>query len=193
MLFLLTQVIELINKLHDSQSPSQGHLIPDHLVAECDELENTIMVWRGDAIFEDTFHTNITSQIIHQQTIAFHNALIIYFAQHIRLLSHRFLQPYVKSVLESIEAMERIKIETNILAAPLYWPAFVAASEAFDGALQGRFRRWHDQMKVYGIEALRTGMDVVEEVWRAGPSARNRTTSYWRAIVEEKGMVLMLS
>lgn len=193
MLFLLTQAIELINKLHDSQSPSQGLLIPDHLVTECDELENTIMEWRGDALFKDTVQTNINSQIIHQQTIAFHNALIIYFAQHIRLLSHRFLQPYVKSVLESIEAMERIKIETNILAAPLYWPAFVAASEAFDRALQERFRRWHDHMEVYGIEALRTGMDVVEEVWRAGPSARNRTTSYWRAIVEDRKKVLMLS
>ncbi|KAL4795170.1 fungal-specific transcription factor domain-containing protein [Aspergillus venezuelensis] len=198
LLLLLTRAIELLNKLYDAQAQSQGVHIPSHLVAECDELESSILEWRADhdqdkppsAISDSIPSTN--ARIIRHQTIAFHNALVIYFAQHIRLLSHRFLRPYVASVLESIEAIERMKIESNILAAPLYWPTFIAASEAFDPALQERFRRWHENMDVYGIEALRTGMDVVEEVWRAGPRSGNRATSYWRAIVEESGRTLML-
>ncbi|KAL4971031.1 Zn(II)2Cys6 transcription factor [Aspergillus stella-maris] len=198
LLLLLTRVIDLLNKLYDAQAQSQGVQIPSHLVTECDELESSILEWRPDhdqdkppsAISDSIPSTN--ARIVRHQTIAFHNALVIYFAQHIRLLSHRFLRPYVASVLENIEAIARMKIESNILAAPLYWPTFIAASEAFDPALQERFRRWHEHMDVYGIEALRTGMDVVEEVWRAGPRSGNRTTSYWRAIVEDSMRTLML-
>ncbi|KAL4936138.1 fungal-specific transcription factor domain-containing protein [Aspergillus oleicola] len=191
--------MNLINQLQDAQNPTHGDLVPSHLVAECDELESTIMEWHPDTDPDQgtqenpEFTLSTNSRIIHQQTIAFHNALIIYFAQHIHLLSHRFLRPYVNSVLESIEVIEQIKIESNILAAPLYWPTFIAASEAFDPALQDRFRRWHEHMEVCRIEALGTGMDVVEEVWRAGLRSGNRTTSYWRGIVEDSGRTLMQS
>ncbi|KAF2967005.1 hypothetical protein GQX73_g6597 [Xylaria multiplex] len=50
--------------------------------------------------------------------------------------------------LESIEAIENIKTQTNTLAAPLFWPAFIAATEAFDKAHQERFRTWHNAVEV---------------------------------------------
>ncbi|KAJ3549498.1 hypothetical protein NM208_g476 [Fusarium decemcellulare] len=133
------------------------------------------------------------SKIIHHHTLAFHNALVIYFAQHARVVGHRFLQPYVTAVLDSMEVIEALKIGTQILAAPLYWPAFIAGSEAFDKGLQARFRSWYGHVQIYRIEALRTGIGVLEDVWKAGPSARNRTTSYWRAVVDKSDVQLMLS
>jgi arginine metabolism regulation protein II len=62
-----------------------------------------------------------------------------FFAQHIRRLGHRYLKPYVEDVLDRIEAVERIKTEWQVQALPLYWPAFIAASETFDLRLQDRF------------------------------------------------------
>ena len=122
-------------------------------------------------------------------------ALIIYFAQHIRLMGYRYLQSYVKDVLESIEAIEKIKAESHILAAPIYWPAFIAASEAFHEDLQRRFRDWYDeQVGVYGIEAVRSGISVLSEVWSRGPSASSPSfTSRWRMVLQETGAHLMLS
>ncbi|KAL4908868.1 fungal-specific transcription factor domain-containing protein [Aspergillus multicolor] len=201
LLALLTQAIELINKLHAASSPSacpnSQYLVPPHLATECDTLESKTMDWTWSDSASQTpadLNTDIASRIITHQTTAFHNALIIYLAQHIRLLSHRFLQPYVKAVLDSMEAIEEIKRETNILAAPLYWPAFIAASETFDSSLQGRFRKWHERMEVYGVEALRTGMDVVGEVWvRGPPTGAGRRTCLWREVVEHGGWALMLS
>jgi hypothetical protein len=38
-----------------------------------------------------------------------------------------------------MEAAEKIKLENNIVAAPLYRPVFIAASESFDSGLQERF------------------------------------------------------
>lgn len=80
-----------------------------------------------------------------------------------------------------------------MLGAPIFWPAFIAASEAFDPALQARCRKWHDGVAAYGIAAVRTGIDVVSEVWEVGPSRAERRTSVWRTVLKGSGGSLMLS
>lgn len=170
--------------------------MPPDLAMRCDSLEHTIMDWSIDLELERCRVEGTMGpsyDIIHQTTHAFHNALIIYFAQHIRLLSYRYLQSYVQLVLESIEAIEEIKAESRILAAPIYWPAFIAASEAFNDRLQARFKTWFDQMEVYGIEATRSGICVLNEVWKSGPIAGTDITSRWRMVVDETRAHLMLS
>ncbi|KXJ84649.1 fungal-specific transcription factor domain-domain-containing protein, partial [Microdochium bolleyi] len=169
LLVLLWDATRLINDLVGVRDETRSPVIPDDL--------------SGGPRFD----------IIYQTTVAFHNALIIYFAQNIRFLGHRFLQPYVEAVLKSIEAIERIKAEVHILAAPLYWPAFIAASEAFQDQLQERFRRWYDHVEMYGIAAVRTGITVLLEVWRAGPARGNALTSQWRDVVRRTDAKLMLS
>ncbi|KAM0418925.1 hypothetical protein ACHAPT_012190 [Fusarium lateritium] len=195
LLLLLTKTIDLVDKLYEAELDTASTApVPDHLTDECDELEKSIMDWPTNVGLEESVQIESTSsKIIHHHTLAFHNALVIYFAQHIRLVGHRFLQPYVKSVLESMEVIEDLKSGTNILAAPLYWPAFIAGSEAFDAALQDRFRKWYQRVQVYRIEALRTGIGVLAEVWERGPSSKNRSTSYWREVVERSDVRLMLS
>ncbi|KAK7216136.1 hypothetical protein V2G26_004139 [Clonostachys chloroleuca] len=171
LLFLLTKVIDLIYKLYDE---SFNGRIPLHLMDECDELENSIMDWPANTNFPPGPPNDYSSsaKIVYHHTAAFHGALIIYFAQHVRLVGHRFLQPHIRAVLDRMEVIEQIKVETNLVAAPLYWPAFIAGSEAFDKALQKRFRKWYEHVMFYGIEALRTGFSVLEEVWDMGPQRR---------------------
>lgn len=195
LLVLLNQSIDLINQVNDYREREGNTLVPAHLVASCDKLEKSIMDWSTETELKRCLPTpmSASSNIIYHTTRAFHNAVIIYFAQHIPLLGYRFLQHYVQIVLDSIEAIERIKAETQILAAPLYWPAFIAASEAFDDQLQERFRNWYDHVEVYGIEAVRTGIQVLTEVWKDGPDAGSRRTSSWRKVVERTGSTLMLS
>ncbi|KAH7254814.1 fungal-specific transcription factor domain-containing protein [Fusarium solani] len=195
LLMLLNRAVELISKVTEARDTPIGTDIPPHLVEICDELEKSIMDYEAGYIDADDMSGMASSNlsIIQHMTRAFHNAVIIYFAQHIRLVGHRYLQSFVENVLDSIEAIERIKAETKILATPLYWPAFIAASEAFDVRLQTRFRSWYNQVERYGIEYIRAGRCILEQVWAEGPSRGTRVTSQWKTVVERTGSTLMLS
>ncbi|SCO76435.1 related to ARG81-Transcription factor involved in arginine metabolism [Fusarium oxysporum] len=195
LLYLLTRVIDLIDKIQDATDAFSAGQVPGHFTSERDDIERSILDWPEAVGLEESVKgiDSPSAKIVHHHTLAFHNALIIYFAQHIPLVGHRFLQPYVTAVLESMEEIEVLKIGAETLAAPLYWPAFIAGSEAFDKGLQDRFRLWYEHVQVYRIEALRTGIEVLSDVWENGPSAGYRTTCYWRAVVERSDVRLMLS
>lgn len=155
------------------------------------------MAWEPENIPQvvtpDSPSAETNATIITLMTRAFHQAVVIYFAQHVRLFAHYYMQPYIHKVIDSIEAIERIKAETEVLAAPLYWPAFIAASEAFDPDLQDRFRKWYEQVEAYGIGIGRTGFGVLSEVWERGPCRGETLTSIWRLVVQDHGTVLLLS
>jgi arginine metabolism regulation protein II len=195
LLVLLWECIRLIQDLTAVREKTRSPMIPADLVDRCDELERCIMDWSTDLELERRRNeqSSARSEIIYHTTLAFHNALIIYFAQDVRSMGHRYLQPYVQAVLDNIEAIERIKAEVHILAAPLYWPAFIAASEAFHDHLQERFRTWYNHVEMYGIAAVRTGTTVLAEVWNFGPRRENALSSQWRTVVKRTNVTLMLS
>lgn len=192
LLVLLNRAVEFVNQISEERGRSGTRAIPPHLISKCEALEIDIIEW------QDKQATNISSkgtnsEIIEHMTRAFHNAIIIYFAQNIRLLGHHYLQPFIWKVIGSIEAVEVIKLDKNIVAAPLYWPAFIAASESFDPGLQERFRIWYKKAEMYGIESVRTAISVLSDVWEQGPCPGRTTTSIWRLVVQRTGAVLLLS
>ncbi|KXH38073.1 hypothetical protein CSIM01_04563 [Colletotrichum simmondsii] len=195
LLVLLQRTIDLIDRVDAARENYGITSIPKDLDRMCDDIERDIFDWPLDLELTRYRDSDIGTsfEIIYHQTHSFHNALIIYFSQNVRLLSHRYLRQYVTEVLHDIEAIETIKAETKLLAAPLFWPAFMAATEAHDQHLQSRFRQWYTKVAVYGIKAVRTGTQVVYEVWERGPSSNSRVTSQWRTVVEETGATLMLT
>ncbi|KKK19091.1 hypothetical protein P175DRAFT_0465447 [Aspergillus ochraceoroseus IBT 24754] len=195
LLILLSKTTELIDAVTDARETSGMTMIPDGLARECDRLESAIMDWPLELELKKCLgdEMSASSEIIRRTARAFHHALVIYFAQHIRLVGHRYLHQYIESVLDCIEAIEKIKANTDCLAAPLYWPAFVAASEAFDEHLQDRFKAWYEQVEMYGIAAVRTGINILTRVWQNGTGASNRITSQWRIEVHRTNAHLMLS
>lgn len=195
LLILLKESIEVIDEVNHHRMNTEDTSIPESLNQICDDLEQKIMDWPLDERlhrYEESTN-GISATIIYHQTRAFLNALIIYFSQSVRLMSHRYLRQYVQAVLDSIEAIEQLKAETKILAAPLFWPAFMGATEAFEPRHQERFRLWYERVEVYGIEAVRTGIQVVHEVWRQGPTTNRQMHSGWRNVVEQTGDHLMLT
>lgn len=195
LLLLLKDAIEIIDMVDMERKKTESTTISEPLGSLCDKLENDILDWPLEERLAWCQEANkgMSAEIIHHQTRAFHNALIIYFSQNVRLLGYRYLRQYVHTILDSIEAIEKIKAETKILAAPLFWPAFIGATEAFEPSLQERFKQWYNNVSVYGIEAVRTGIQVVHEVWRRGPATNRRVKSSWRTIVESNGDSLMLT
>ncbi|RAH81530.1 hypothetical protein BO86DRAFT_430933 [Aspergillus japonicus CBS 114.51] len=197
LLLLLKEAIEVIDELQSraSTEAEMGNL-PGPLSRRCDQLEQQIMDWPLETRrtrCQGPDGGGINATIVYHQTRAFLNALVIFFAQGVRRMSHRYLRQYVQAILESIEAVERLKAETKILAAPLFWPAFIGATEAFDPLHQDRFRLWYVRVEVYGIEAVRTGIEVLHEVWRLGPTDPRHVHARWRGVVEARSDCLMLT
>lgn len=197
LLALLDKTIGVVNKVVEERERVKERGLSPGLASLCDELESCIMDWNEDKI-DDLFgflsnKASANLAIARHTSHAFYNAIIIYFVQHIRLLRHHYIQPFILKVIENIEAIERIKTENEILAAPLYWPAFIAASEAFQPALQQRFKDWYRQVESYGLESVRTGIDVLSAVWEEGPCPGQTLTSIWRIVVQRTGATLILS
>lgn len=195
LLAILERITRLIRRVDDFRTANKLAHLPEDIDIACDRLENDILDWKleDDNSLSLAADTDATRGIVRNQTRAFHGALVIFFSQNIRLLDHRYLRQEVDNILESIETIEHIKAETNMLAAPIFWPAFIAATEAFDPKQQARFRKWHEEVTAYGIASVRTGIDVVNEVWKVGPSRAKRHTSLWRTIIARTGDSLMLS
>jgi arginine metabolism regulation protein II len=195
LLAMLEEVTKLVERVDRFRLANGATHLPDDINIVSDQLENDILDWtmNDDRPCSLAADTNASREIIRNQTRAFHGALIIFFSQNVRLLDHRYLRQDVENILESIETIEHIKAETNMLAAPIFWPAFIAATEAFDPKQQERFRKWHNEVTSYGIASVRTGIDVVNEVWKLGPSRAKRRTSLWRTVVARTGDSLMLS
>lgn len=195
LLAILERITRLIRRVDDFRTANKFAHLPEDIDIACDRLENDILEWKleDDHSLSLSADTDATREIVRNQTRAFHGALLIFFSQNIRLLDHRYLRQEVDNILESIETIEHIKAETSMLAAPIFWPAFIAATEAFDPKQQARFRKWHEEVTAYGIASVRTGIDVVNEVWKVGPSRAKRHTSLWRTIIARTGDSLMLS
>jgi arginine metabolism regulation protein II len=194
LLTLLRSCIETVD-LVDQFRAKNGHKdFPENLDRKCEDVERDILDWSCEDHIRrlDLVDGSTNARIILHQTRAFYHAVIVYFTQNVRLLNHRYLRQYIEAILGSIEEIEQIKADTRTLAAPLYWPAFIGASEAFEERLQERFRYWYDRVEMYGIEAVRTGIRVLEEVWQTSPVPK-RITSSWRIVLNKTGDVLMLT
>ncbi|KAH8172013.1 fungal specific transcription factor domain-containing protein [Sarocladium implicatum] len=190
LLILLARTTDVIDQVENTRA-STGALTPA-LEEQCNELESDIIDWKPETPVEED-GANLTAKVIDLNTTAFHNALVIYFAQHIRLIRHSYLRTHIETVLNSIEAIEKINADSGSFSAPLYWPAFIAGSEAFDAGFQERFKAWYVQVESYRLASVRSGIDVLRQVWEEGPAMQSRTTSQWRVVVQKTGARLMLS
>jgi arginine metabolism regulation protein II len=196
LLAFMKRSVLIVDQVCEARRESGTTLIPDSIAAEAEQLECELLGWNIDdclaAAGPEGEEEDVNTAIVRRQTLAFHNALIIYLSQHVRLLNHHYIQPYIQGVIQNIEEIEEIKTREGILAAPLYWPVFIAASEAYDKRFQERFRKWYGQTERYGIEAVRTGVQVIHQVWEQGPVV-NRTVCAWRTITQKMGVTLILT
>lgn len=196
LLILMRKAVRVVQLVARFRQQNPGVLYSSTLAQTCDETDEEILDW---PIETELARSSVMSfgdaaaSIVEHQTQAFHQAIILYFSQQVRLMHHRHLKPYVETVLYHMEEIERIKDDSKIFAGALFWPAFIAASEAFDPDLQLRFKSWFERAKIYGLHSLWSGNAIALEVWNKYSTNKTRVTSRWRAIAEEKQVELMLT
>lgn len=194
---LLGRTTSLIQQTRAYMTSNPDMSLSQTLIDKCRDLENEILEWPIDSIL---FHSSLTSldsdtrQIINHQTHSFHQAIIIFFSQHVRSIHRQHLQPYVRSVIDHVEAIEAIKQKIGITAGPIIWPGFVAASEAVGTTLQGRFSAWFDQLEAdYGLGNVSAAKAVIREVWERRKGTEDGVRSDWRVVAESQKACLMLT
>ncbi|KIW18942.1 hypothetical protein PV08_03231 [Exophiala spinifera] len=194
---LMRKAVRVVQHVSRYRRKNPGRLYSACLARKCDEVDEEILDW---PIEQELSRSPImdreddTSKIVQHQTRAFHGALVLYFSQNVRLMHHRHLRPYVESVLYHLEAFDTIRNGSGSgCGGILFWPAFIAASEAFDPALQARFMAWFDRAKSYGLHSLWGGNAIALEVWNKDSTNKTRITSQWRTIAEERQVELMLT
>lgn len=194
---LLGRTTALVRQIRCFLATNPDISLPTSLLEKCRVLENEILEWPADTI---SFYGSIASldvdtrQIINHQTHSFHQAIIIFFSQHVRSIHRQHLQPYVRSVMEHIEAIEDIKSRIGITAGPILWPGFVAASEAVGATLQARFLRWFENLEMdYGLGNVSAAKAVINEVWERRRGAAEGVKSDWRFVAESQKAYLMLT
>ncbi|KAJ9502518.1 arginine metabolism regulation protein II [Exophiala xenobiotica] len=196
LLVLMRKAVRVVQLVSRFRRSNPGLLYSTSLARKCDEVDEEILDWPIDrelSLCPTMTRGDEAAKIVEHQTRAFHDALVLYFSQHVRLMHHRHLKPYVERVVSHLEEIERIKDGSNLFAGALFWPAFIAASEAFDPNLQARFMTWFERAKIYGLHSLWGGNALALEVWNKDGTNKARVTSQWRAIAEERQVELMLT
>jgi arginine metabolism regulation protein II len=197
---LLGRTTSLVQQIRSYTTAHPNMALPVSLLGKCQTLEDEILEWPVDKILFAGSISNLdtdTRQIISHQTRSFHQAIIIFFSQHVRSIHRQHLQPYVRSVIDHLEAIEDIKRRIKLVAGPILWPGFIAASEALGKTLQGRFKKWFDLVENnYGLGNAGAPMAVINEVWERRQSAEEgvrNERSDWREVAESKKAYLMLT
>lgn len=192
-----TRAVEMSSQLRLGELPSS---ISSEWEQRLFDIETEILEWPMEkalthslSILRGSELSDASIDLIENTTRAFYNAVIIYFSQHVRLMHHRHLRPYVSNVLDYLDAIEGIKDAGYGFTGPLYWPFFIAASEAFDEHNQRRFRIWFDRVKSYGFQAALTGNEIAQEVWDQEAMLSGRTTSRWRTVMQKRQAHLILT
>lgn len=192
-----TRAVEMSSQLRLGKLPSS---ISSEWEQRLFDIEAEILEWPMEqalsqslSILRGSESSDASIGMIENTTKAFYNAIIIYFSQHVRLMHHRHLRPYVSNILDHLDAIEGIKDSGYGFTGPIYWPFFIAASEAFDESLQRRFRIWFDRVKSYGFQAALTGNEIAQEVWDQEIMLNGRTTSRWRTVMQKRQAHLILT
>jgi arginine metabolism regulation protein II len=195
-LFVLMRKATAAIRLH--LEPNHPNAPPDmsgSWTATCDAIEAEILHWPLESELSkkaNLFH-GTHAELIRHQTLAFHHALVIFFAQHYRRLPGGYLRSNVEAIIASLEAIEELKLNAGALCGPIFWPAFIAASEALDQDLQRRFLKCFDNIQMYGLNSVTDARDLVVELWKDTEKNNRGHTSRWRALAEAKRISLMLT
>lgn len=139
-----------------------------HLDISCDDLEDEILNFPVEEAVQSLETANIDQtnrEILQHHIRAFHQSVVIYFSANIRQMHTRHLQQYVQTTIHHLEIIEDIKGRTGIIAQPILWPVFVAASQALDGGVRSRFLQFFKDIEIHGCGISTRAREILEDTW----------------------------
>lgn len=169
----------------------QDKEIPLPLTEACSEIQDEILSWNIESeifhLFEPKEETML--EIIRCQARAFHSATAIFFYRTTKTCHFVDLEQNVRLIWANLTLAEGLKdvcLGGEKRAAPMSWPAFIAACEASD---RKPWVEWWERVQGYGIGNFRRQWRTIQEIWSIMDA--NKNVGSWRDALRQSGKLVL--
>lgn len=133
-------------------------------------------------------HSEASGPVLDDLLQAMCHALTIYFYRRIYNVDADMLQTHVVGVRDCLLRMESTEAGMSLGSARLLWPAFIAACEAEDLAVQASFTQWFQNSAVRsGLPYFDHAKSSIERVWKGSRSGSALHTTWIDLLGQESG------
>lgn len=165
--------------------------IPSDLLEACEALKLELSQW---TIESEPFRSiggeqTTMLEIARCQARAFHSAVLIFYFRTIEKHNSIDLGEEVQTVWENLTAAEDLKDQVmggEKRAAPMSWPAFIAACEASD---RQPWVEWWVRIQGYRLGNFTRQWKIIQELWGIMDADENVTT--WREALKQSGKLVL--
>lgn len=188
----LGNLLQRTCQLAECLSLYQGREAPGFVLQARESLKDELRRW---SIESEQFYLlgpdEAMREIARCQARAFHSAVLIFFFRTVEpdSLMELELQTEVCSVWENLTTAEDLKdlyMGGEKRAAPMSWPAFIAACEASDRA---PWTEWWTRVQDYWVGNFRKQWMVIQEIWDI--MDRDASVRSWRDALKQSGRLVL--
>jgi arginine metabolism regulation protein II len=145
-----------------------GKIVPPTLLEACEDLGDELATWKIDNELFSTIDPGQTAMldIARCQARAWHSSILIFYYRTIRMCNPTDLEDDRKIVLKNLTVAETLKdqfLKGKKQAAPITWPAFMAACEATDR--EPWIEWWNKVNEGYRIGNFSRQWRIIQEMW----------------------------
>lgn len=165
--------------------------IPLPLLEACTEIEDGILSWN---IESEILHLmgpeeQTMLEIVYCQARAFHSAIAIFYYRTVEPSCSVNLESYVETIWKNLKRAEDLKDEYlagEKRAAPMSWPAFIAACEASD---RQPWVEWWERVQGYALGNFTRQWKTIREIWSIMDEDQNVVS--WREALRQSGKLVL--
>ncbi|KAJ5767014.1 uncharacterized protein N7511_004630 [Penicillium nucicola] len=187
----LGNLLQKVCQLAEYLAFYQGKKVPPILQEACITLRDQIAQWDIESESSYLLKSNEQTmfEIVRCQARAFHSAITIFCYQTIENCGAASMQRRVNVVLENLTLAEDLKDEYlggEKRAAPMSWPAFIAACEATDRV---PWVEWWERIQGYSMGNFKRQWKVILEIWAIMDADPN--VLGWRDALKQSGKLVL--
>ncbi|KAJ5177934.1 Amino acid/polyamine transporter I [Penicillium coprophilum] len=165
--------------------------MPTILLEACSILHDEIFSWDIESESFDlvTLEDPTMLDIIRYQALAFHSAIAIFYYRAIENSNPLDLQQRVGAIWTNLSLAEDLKDVYSWgekRAAPMSWPAFIAACEATD---REPWVEWWERVQGYSMGNFKRQWKVIQEIWSIMNLDDNVIN--WRDALKQSGKLVL--
>ncbi|KAJ5817797.1 hypothetical protein N7447_007805 [Penicillium robsamsonii] len=165
--------------------------MPTLLLEACSSLHHEIFSWHIDFESFDLIALEDPTmlEVIRYQALAFHSAIVIFYYQAIENSNPVDLQQRVGAIWTNLSLAEDLKDAYSYgekRAAPMSWPAFIAACEATD---RRPWVEWWERVQGYSMGNFKRQWKVIQEIWSIMNLDENVVN--WRDALKQSGKLVL--
>ncbi|KAJ5952241.1 uncharacterized protein N7479_010654 [Penicillium vulpinum] len=165
--------------------------MPSILLEACSALHDEIFSWDIDSESFDLIVSEepATLEVIRYQALAFHSAIAIFYYRAIENSNPVDLQQQVEAIWKNLTLAEDLKdayLRGEKRAAPMSWPAFIAACEATD---REPWVEWWERVQEYSMGNFKRQWKVIQEIWNIMNLDENVVN--WRDALKQSGKLVL--